>query len=297
MKIPLIKYFFRQALINISDNKTAHLLGVGTIAIAFLIFNSFILVYINISHWTDQMGKSLTMTVYFKGEPEKKEVEELKSELTSIQGVTINKFVSKEEAIMLLEKELGDKEGFLKGLNENPLPASLEIAFLRADRDDPLPYTIKKRLEKIDIVDEVYYSEEWTRKIEAIIGAIKVIGIILGGLLFLAILFIVTNTIKLTVFARKNEVEILRLVGATNAFIKTPFLIEGSIQGLLGGLFALIILLAGYIAVMMRADFKIGFASLDIVFVSPHMAVFLLLMSTIIGLLGSSIALSRFFKA
>jgi len=84
------------------------------------------------------------MTIYFKGQPEEIEVEELKSELINIQGVTINKFVSKEEAIKLLAKELGDKEGFLKGLNENPLPASLEIVFLKADREDPLPYTIKR---------------------------------------------------------------------------------------------------------------------------------------------------------
>jgi len=149
----------------------------------------------------------------------------------------------------------------------------------------------------MDIVDEVHYSEDWATKIEAIMGAIKLIGSVLGGLLFLATLFIITNTIKLTVFARENEIEILRLVGATNVFIKAPFLIEGSIQGLLGGLLALIILLAGYVTVMIRADFKIGFASLDIVFISPHMAVFLLFISTIIGLLGSSIALGRFFKA
>jgi len=297
MKTSFIKYFFRQALTNISDNRTAHLLGVGTIAIAFLIFNSFLLAYVNINHWADEMGKSLTMTIYFKDQPEEIEVEELKSELINIQGVTINKFVSKEEAIKLLAKELGDKEGFLKGLNENPLPASLEIIFLKADREDPLPYTIKKKLEKMDIVDEVHYSEDWATKIEAIMGAIKLIGSVLGGLLFLATLFIITNTIKLTVFARENEIEILRLVGATNVFIKAPFLIEGSIQGLLGGLLALIILLAGYVTVMIRADFKIGFASLDIVFISPHMAVFLLFISTTIGLLGSSIALGRFFKA
>jgi cell division transport system permease protein len=271
MKTAFVKYFFRQALTNIADNRMVHLVGIGTIAIAFLIFNSFVLVYVNINHWTDELGKSLTMSIY-------------------------NKFVSKEEAMKALAKEMGDKAGLLSGLHENPLPASLEIIFSIADREDSLAYDIKSKLEKMDIVDEVQYSQEWTRKIKAIMGGIKLIGSILGGLLFLATLFIITNTIKLTVFARKNEIEILRLVGATNLFIKTPFLIEGSIQGLLGGLAALMILFTAYMTVIIRTDFRIGFATLDVVFISPYLTVFLLLMSVIIGFVGSSIALGRFFR-
>ena len=296
MKTAFVKYFFRQALTNIADNRMVHLVGIGTIAIAFIIFNSFVLVYVNINHWTDELGKSLTMSIYFKDQPESIEVEEIKKELINIQGVTINKYVSKEEAMKALAKELGDKAGLLNGLHENPLPASLEIIFSRADREDSLPYHIKRKLEKMDIVDEVQYSQEWTRKIEAIMGGIKIIGSIIGGLLFLATLFIITNTIKLTVFARKNEIEILRLVGATNLFIKAPFLIEGSIQGLLGGLAALIILFAAYMTVIIKTDLRIGFAALDVVFISPYLTVFLLLMSVIIGFAGSSIALGRFFR-
>jgi len=296
MKTAFVKYFFRQALTNIADNRMVHLVGIGTIAIAFIIFNSFVLVYVNINHWSDELGKSLTMSIYFKDQPESIQVEEIKKELINIQGVTIDKYVSKEEAMKALAEELGDKAGLLNGLHENPLPASLEIIFSRADRDDSLPYHLKRKLEKMDIVDEVQYSQEWTRKIKAIMGGIKLIGSIIGGLLFLATLFIITNTIKLTVFARKNEIEILRLVGATNLFIKTPFLIEGSIQGLLGGLIAVIILFAAYMTVIIKTELRIGFAALDVVFISPYLTVFLLLMSVIIGFAGSSIALGRFFR-
>ena len=86
------------------------------------------------------------------------------------------------------------------------------------------------------------------------------------------------------------------MVGATNLFIMTSFLIEGSIQGLLGGLAALMILFAAYMTVIIRADFRIGFATLDIVFISPFLTIFLLLMSVIVGFAGSSIALGRFFR-
>jgi cell division transport system permease protein len=212
MKTAFVKYFFRQALTNIADNRMVHLVGIGTIAIAFLIFISFILVYVNINHWTDELGKSLTMSIYFKGRPQSIEVEEIKKELINIQGVTIDKFVSKEEAMEVLAKELGDKAGLLSGLHENPLPASLEIIFSIADREDSLPYSIKSKLEKMDIIDEVQYSQEWTRKIKAIMGGIKLIGSILGGLLFLATLFIITNTIKLTVFARNISLSSLSVL-------------------------------------------------------------------------------------
>ena len=125
--------------------------------------------------------------------------------------------------------------------------------------------------------------------------AIKLIGIVFGGLLFLAALFIITNTIKLAIYSRKDEIEILKLVGATNRFVKIPFLIEGSFQGFLGGSVALIILFLVYITLITRVDLRIGFASLDIIFLSPQFTLFLLLMSIIIGFIGSAISLGRFF--
>jgi len=119
---------------------------------------------------------------------------------------------------------------------------------------------------------------------------------IFGGLLFLAALFIITNTIKLTIYSRKEEIEILKLVGATNRFVKIPFMIEGSIQGLLGGAVALFILFLAYIIAITRIDISIGFASLNIVFLSPQIILFLLLMSVIIGFIGSTISVGRFFR-
>jgi cell division transport system permease protein len=155
---------------------------------------------------------------------------------------------------------------------------------------------MKTRLETIDGVDEVQYSQEWIKRFQAIMEAIKLIGIVFGGLLFLAALFVITNTIKLTIYSRKDEIEILKLVGATNRFVKIPFLIEGSIQGFLGGSLALIILFLVYITAITKVDLGIGFASLDIIFLSPQFTLFLLLMSIIIGFIGSTISLGRFFR-
>jgi cell division transport system permease protein len=265
-------------------------------AIAFLIFDAFVLVFLNLNYWTEERGKLLTMSIYFKAEPEGIVLEDIKKELFGFPGVTIKGFISKDDAMESLRRQLGDKAGLLDGLRENPLPASLEIVLSRDKSGDSTPYQLKRRLEGIDIVDEVQYSQEWIKKFEAFMEAIKIVGIVIGGLLFLAALFIIINTIKLTIYSRKDEIEILKLVGATNRFVKIPFLIEGSIQGFLGGSLALLMLFLAYIVVMSRVDLRIGFASLDIIFLPTHFILFLLLMSIIIGFIGSTISLGRFFR-
>jgi len=295
MKITFFRYFIRQAMRNMVENRLVHLIGLGTMVIAFLIFDVFILIFVNLNFWTQEQGRSLTMSIYFEGEPERAVIENIRKELLQYP-VSITDFISKDDALKSLRKELGEKAGLLDGLGENPLPASLEIVLSRDVSGDSLPYELKTRLERIHGVDEVQYSQEWVERFQAIMGAVKIIGLVFGGLLFLAALFIITNTVKLTIYSRKDEIEILKLVGATNRFVKTPFLIEGSIQGFLGGSVALIILFLVYVAIITKVDLGIGFASLDIIFLSPQFILLLLLMSSIIGFIGSTVSLGRFFR-
>ena len=295
MKITFFRYFVRQAMRNMVENRLVHLIGLGTMVIAFLIFDAFILIFVNLNSWTQEQGRSLTMSIYFKGEPERAVIENIKKELLQYP-VSITDFISKDDALKSLRKQLGEKAGLLDGLGENPLPASLEIVLSRDVSGDSLPYELKTRLERINGVDEVQYSQEWVERFQAIMGAVKIIGLVFGGLLFLAALFIITNTVKLTIYSRKDEIEILKLVGATNRFVKIPFLIEGSIQGFLGGSVALIVLFLVYVAIITKVDLSIGFASLDIIFLSPQFILLLLLMSSIIGFIGSTVSLGRFFR-
>lgn len=295
MKITFFRYFVRQAMRNMVENRLVHLIGLGTMVIAFLMFDAFILIFVNLNSWTQEQGRSLTMSIYFKGEPERAVIENIKKELLQYP-VSITDFISKDDALKSLRKQLGEKAGLLDGLGENPLPASLEIVLSRDVSGDSLPYELKTRLERIHGIDEVQYSQEWVERFQAIMGAVKIIGLVFGGLLFLAALFIITNTVKLTIYSRKDEIEILKLVGATNRFVKTPFLIEGSIQGFLGGSVALIVLFLVYVAIITKVDLSIGFASLDIIFLSPQFILLLLLMSSIIGFIGSTVSLGRFFR-
>lgn len=295
MRISFLRYFFRQALGNIFENRLVHLIGVGTMVIAFLLFDAFVLAFVNINAWTQERGRTLTMSIYFKEAPERSAIEDIQRELLDYP-VSITKFISKKDAMKSLRRQLGEKAGLLDGLKENPLPASLEIILSRDEIDDSLPYELKKKLERIETVDEVQYSQEWIDRIQAVMGAVEIVGLVFGGLLFLAALFIVTNTIKLTIYSRKDEIEILKLVGATNGFVKTPFLIEGSIQGFLGGSVAIIILFLGYMIVTSEVDLRIGFGALDLIFLSPEFILLLVATSIITGFIGSTVSLGRFFR-
>jgi len=295
MRISFLRYFFRQALGNIFENRLVHLIGVGTMVIAFLIFDAFVLAFVNINAWTQERGRTLTMSIYFKEDPERSAIEDIQRQLLDYP-VSIAKFVSKNDAMKSLRRQLGEKAGLLDGLKENPLPASLEIILSRDEIDDSLPYELKKKLERIENVDEVQYSQEWIDRIQAVMGAVEIVGLVFGGLLFLAALFIVTNTIKLTIYSRKDEIEILKLVGATNGFVKTPFLIEGSIQGFLGGAVAMSILFLGYLIVTSEVDLRIGFGALDLIFLSPEFIILLVATSIITGFIGSTVSLGRFFR-
>jgi len=295
VRTTLLRYSTRRALANIFENRLVHLIGIGTMAIAFLLFDAFLLIFFNINYWIEEQGSALTMSIYFKGNPDKVAVEGVTEELLQYPEVTIKEFISKSDAMRILKKRLGDKAGVLDGLEDNPLPASLEIVLSRGSIED-FPQQLKERIERIEAVDEIHYSHEWVEKIQEAMRAVRLTGIIFGGLLFLAALFIIINTIKLTIYWRHDEVEILKLVGATNRFVKAPFLIEGSIQGLLGGLTALAILFLCYLAIITSLDLRVGFASLDIVFLSPGAILLLLLMSILVGFLGSMISLSRFFR-
>ena len=295
MRIPFLRYFFRKALENIIENRLVHLVGVGTMVIAFLIFDAFVLTFVNINAWTQERGRTLTMSIYFKDDPESSAIEAIQRKLLDYP-VSITKFISKDDALKSLRRQLGEKAGLLDGLKENPLPASLEIVLSRDEIDDSLPYDLKKKLESIENVDEVQYSREWIDRIQAVMGAVEIVGLIFGGLLFLAALFIVTNTIKLTIYSRKDEIEILKLVGATNGFVKAPFLIEGSIQGFLGGSVAIIILFLGYLLVTSELDLRIGLSALGLVFLSPKFILLLVAMSIITGFIGSTVSLGRFFR-
>ena len=295
-KLRLWSNYFNQALSSILYNRLIYAISVGTIAISLLIFGAFVLLSVNVKTWIQGWGQTLSISVYLKDGIDEATRERIRTAISTLQGAEIKGFVSKEKALQDMKGMLGSQSGLLDGLTRNPLPASFEVAFRNVDRAKFEPKGIREALEKVAGVDEVQYSEQWLDQFEGLLYMLKVAGLAIGGLLCVAVLFIITNTIKLAIYSRRNEIEIFKLVGATDWYVKAPLLIEGALQGLLGALIALGILLAIHFVLSFRVTQIFGLSFMDFVFLSETYALGILSLGLILGLLGSFIAIGRFFK-
>ena len=296
MKLRLFIYFFKAALSNIKNNRLVHMISIGTITVSMLLLGSFLLLSVNIRDWLNDWGESLSMSVYIEdglGQSAKAKIE---SALSGLEGAEIKGFISKEQALSNLKKSLGDQAGLLEGLKTNPLPASYEILFHETEKNNVDPEKIKSYLEKIDGVDEVQYSEQWAERFQGIMNVFRIVGIVIGGFLCMAVLFITTNTIKLTIYSRRDEIEIYKLVGATDWFVKLPYLIEGTIQGLLGGILSFATLLIFYSVFSVRTVRIFGLPAIDFAFLSFEHSIFMIILSIALGFIGGLVAIGRFFK-
>jgi cell division transport system permease protein len=288
--------YFRYAVGNISSNRLIHAISTGTITISLLLFGAFVLFFVNINDWVLEWGQTLTMSVYLKDDIDQQEKQGIETTLGRITGAEISSFVSKEKALLDLKETLGPQGRFLEGLNENPLPASFEVVFKNISWGSLNPKKIKEDLEKLNGVDEVQYSEQWLERFEGFVYLLRLVGLIIGGLLCIAVLFIITNTIRLTIYSRRDEIEIYKLVGATDWFVKAPFLIEGAIQGIVGALAALGILFLMYSLLSLKTIHIFGLPLMRVVFLPEGHTVFILSLGLVLGLMGSFIAIGRFFR-
>ena len=295
-KLRLWSNYFKQALSSILYNRLIYAISVGTTAISLLIFGAFVLLSVNVKTWIQGWGQALSISVYLKDGIDERTREGIRAAISALQGAEIKGFVSKEKALQEMKGMLGSQAGLLDGFTRNPLPASFEVAFRNVDRAKFEPKGIREALEKVAGVDEVQYNEQWLDQFQGLLYALKVAGFAIGGLLCVAVLFIITNTIKLAIYSRRNEIEIFKLVGATDWYVKAPLLIEGALQGLLGALIALAVLLAIHFSLSFKGIQIFGLQLMDFVFLSESYALGILSLGLVLGLLGSFIAIGRFFK-
>ena len=296
MRIGNWTYFFKQAVLNIINNRFIQIVSMGTITISIILLGLFLLLSVNINTWVQAWGDSLSMSVYLDDGINQKTKNRVREVLIRLPGAEFIGYISKEKAMEQLTDILGTQAGLLDGLKSNPLPASFEIVFRDKKRRPPAPQKIKDTLEEIEGVEEVQYSEQWVKRFEGILSIMKLAGFFIGGLVCIAVLFIITNTIKLNIYSRREEIEIFKLVGATDWFIKIPFLIEGALQGFLSGLSAILILFLGYSTFSFKTVRLFDLPVLDMVFLPGMYAVFLISLGLILGLLGGFIAIGRFVK-
>lgn len=284
---------------NLRRGGWAGLAAVGAITVSSLILGGLWLLTVNLQAILSDWRAQFEVVVFLRDDITSDQRELLHRRLQAETAVTAVQYSSKEEALALFKRDLHGQASLLEGLGDNPLPASFQLRIREEHQTGPGMRALVGALERLEGVEEVLYGHEWVEQIGRLVSVLQVggwaFGIILGG----GALFIVANTIRLAVYARADEIEILRLVGATRGYIRAPFILEGLFQGLLGAILALLFLFAGYQLVVWRLGLApAGFLALGAGrFLEPLHVAALLVAGAALGGMGSLLSVRRFLKA
>ena len=294
MKLSSISYSARDAFRSLWRNKFMTAASIATVAISLLILGSAWLLVINSNYLAEMMESELEINIYLKDEVPREEADALKSVIAAIPGVAETIFVPREEGLKTLEDRFGESTDLLQALGDkNPLP---DVYRVKAADAASVP-EIARLAAEMEKVETVRYGQGMVEKLLLLTKWLRTAGVIVIIAIALAAVFLIATTIRLTVFARRREIGIMKLVGATNWYIRWPFFLEGMIIGLTGALIAVgainlfygrltenIALTISFLPVMKDKTIMYGiFRNLFI-------------MGTALGALGSAISLRRFLR-
>ncbi len=230
-----IVYFVRAAFVGLRGSPLPTLVAIATIGLAVVPLGGLLIIIGNMGALLDRHGESRQVTAFLEVALTPEVEAELAQRVAALDGVTRVELVTREAALERFRERLGGG-ALLDALEENPLPASIEVTLRAGDERAAAAERVAATLRALPGVDEVAGGEAWVEGYARALALVRSAGLALGAILALATLLIVANTVRLAVYARRDEIEILALVGASRTFLRVPYLIEGAIQGTLGGL-------------------------------------------------------------
>jgi cell division transport system permease protein len=293
----IIKHTFKQGFQGILRNRTMSIASIGSITAVLVILGLVLMLILNVNALSLSTKEQFDeIYVYLDDNISNERIREIGEEINDIEGTMSSVFQSKEHALENMKEDFGDDSYLLDGLENNPLPNSYVVQL----EDVSYSKSVVDKIEKTDGIEEVRYYNDLVEKLINMAGFIKTSGMLLIMILLLVSIFIIQNTIKITVASRKTEIELMQYIGASNGFVRGPFLLEGVILGLLGSILSIIIVLNGYDYLVSLANEKF-FAMLSVNLIPTSMISFdlLIIFVTIgvgIGILGSIVSLKKFLS-
>jgi cell division transport system permease protein len=248
----------RTAIRGLRSSAMTSVAAIATIAITLVLVGAFALVVGNMRGMLDRFGVELQVTAYFDANLPMSEARAIASRAATIEGVHQVSLVSPEEALARF-KETAGAEAMLEGLDGNPLPASLEISLAKEHRTQEGVTRVEEALTGLPGIAELAKGQEWIDGYTRAAALVRFVALGLGSVLAISALMIVANTIRLALYSREDELEILSLVGASRTYIRVPFLLEGTIQGLAGGLLAVLLLYTAFELFSAQIQFGLSF--------------------------------------
>ncbi len=288
--------FFKKAYADIRSNRFLNVITIMTIALSILLVSVFMLFFENASRVLESWNQGGRAMVYLNADFQPPMLDRVKAQLGALDGIRGMRFIHKNQALERLKTEMGSKTEFFSSLKVNPLPHALEITMASYSSFDQVQ-GLAERIEALDTVESVEYGQGWLGRFLKLFTLFKMTGYAMCSLFLLIALFITANTVRLAFYNRRMEVEIMRLVGATEGFIKTPFYVEGLFQGFLGGLLGMGLLLAGYLTLSSGITQNLGsYVYMDIRFLSWQATAVILFSSTFLGWFGCFLSLKQILK-
>jgi cell division transport system permease protein len=288
------EYFVKETYKSIRRNGFMSFASISTVAVSLLVLGMFLMIFLNTNNLAQYLESQVQVSVYMQDNATEQELNATKEKLQKMPGVVKVTHITKQQALSRFKERLGDQEQLLNSLGmENPFPSSFEI---QVDSPERIK-TITPQISQIPKVETAKFGQEVVEHLFQLTKILRFGGILLVIFLAMATLFIISNTIRLTVFARRKEVVIMRYVGATDWFIRWPFLLEGMTLGFFGAVLASIFINSIYAGLLERIHATLAF--LPLLPTSPlllYVDSFLLLAGTGIGALGSYISLRKFLR-
>lgn len=291
-------YFLRKAYRDIRRNILVNGVTISIIVFSLLVITIFLVVLVNLNRLLVHWEGKIHVISYLRDGLSPHEVENLERDIHELMEVSSIKYVSKSDARLLYERFFGNQKGILEGLDLDILPASFEIRLKKEFYRGQGVKGFVKKLSRIKEITDIQYGGEWISRLSTIVHLLRWGQLIVGGILFLAISFIISNTIKLSIYARKEEIEIMRLVGATEGNIKIPFLIEGLFQGVSGAILSLGLLFLLYQSFLLKSGpfIKASLGPIEFSFLPWSSIGGVISVGAFLGFLGSYLSLARFLK-
>lgn len=223
-------------------NRLSHLLTALTIAFVVLVFSLSTLIYINLNRLAENFSRQMRVVVYLDPALHPQDIEELKTKVINRRGIAGIRHITSQEGYERLVKQFEGEENILAGFGKDFLPPTLELEVAKTMHNPVSIRTLASELGSVPGITDVRYGREWVEKLHWAAGWARLMTFVIGSLLVITTVFVVSNTIKLTIYLRRNELETMRLVGATNFFVRGPFVLEGMLQGLAGSGLAMLVL-------------------------------------------------------
>jgi cell division transport system permease protein len=287
-----LRYAIEEAAASLWRGRRAGLFSMATIALALFVLGGFLLVSRNLDRLADEWRGAAEMSVFMADDVSDEDRQAIEAALAPGQVIAAFEYVAKAEALRRFKRMFGDLASAIDALEANPLPASYEV---RLQSGAAAPYAIEAvvaTLRRTQGVSDVRYDRQWLDRLLSALTILRRVGLILGGVLALAAALTVANVVRLAIHARRHEIEIMQLVGAPQAYVRGPFLMEGVLQGGIGAVAALAGLVMAFMA--LRTSYLSPLAAAvnlsAVSFLSPEACLVLVTGGMLVGCLGGAVA-------